>query len=219
MHVDRAADTVCSEASECGTFQRVEAPQGRGTTRVRKIVSGGQTGADRAGLDVAIALGIPHGGWCPRGRRTEDGPLPPHYQLKETESSSYTQRTTWNVRDSDATVVFSMGRLGPGSANTMKAAQAFGRPRLHVNLSTLELSGTSTADIGALIDSGIPVLVDATALPEEASNEQRHDRRLAAFRRWLVDNKVETLNVAGSRESTSPGISNAVKDLLLRALR
>lgn len=72
-----------------------------------KIVSGGQTGADRAALDWALAHGVPCGGWCPKGRKAEDGPIDLKYPLKETPSSSYIQRTEWNVRDSDATVVFS----------------------------------------------------------------------------------------------------------------
>jgi putative molybdenum carrier protein len=73
-----------------------------------KIVSGGQTGADRAALDWALARGVPCGGWCPKGRKAEDGPIDLKYPLKETPSSSYLQRTEWNVRDSDATVVFSI---------------------------------------------------------------------------------------------------------------
>ena len=74
----------------------------------QEIVSGGQTGADRAALDWAIANGVPHGGWCPQGRRAEDGPMHDRYSLKETPSSSHTQRTEWNVRDSDGPVVFSV---------------------------------------------------------------------------------------------------------------
>ncbi|MCH7226767.1 YpsA SLOG family protein [Haloferula sp. A504] len=68
---------------------------------IERIVSGGQTGADRAGLDAAIAAGLPHGGWCPRGRKAEDGPLPKRYLLTETKSASYLTRTEWNARDSD----------------------------------------------------------------------------------------------------------------------
>src|SRR2546423_13574935 len=68
-----------------------------------KIVSGGQTGADRAALDFALAHKIPQGGWCPKGRRAEDGVIEPCYRLVETPSSRYSQRTAWNVRDSDAT--------------------------------------------------------------------------------------------------------------------
>jgi predicted Rossmann-fold nucleotide-binding protein len=75
-----------------------------------KIISGGQTGADRAALDFAIKHGMPHGGWCPQGRIAEDGPIDAKYQLHETPSADYVQRTEWNVRDSDGTVIFSVGK-------------------------------------------------------------------------------------------------------------
>src|SRR5262249_54793182 len=72
------------------------------------IISGGETGADRACLDWAIENGIPHGGWCPKGRKATDGELDSKYRLKETPSEKYLERTEWNVRDSDATVVFTL---------------------------------------------------------------------------------------------------------------
>lgn len=101
---------------------------------VRKIVSGGQTGADRGGLDAAISLGLEHGGWCPRGRRAEDGIIPAAYRLSETSSASYTERTDLNVRDSDATVVFTLGPMTPGSRRTMQTADAWDKPSLHLAL-------------------------------------------------------------------------------------
>ena len=88
-----------------------------------KIVSGGQTGADRAGLDWALAHNVECGGWCPKGRKAEDGPINPEYPLKETPSDSYIQRTEWNVRDSDATILFSIEpTLTGGSLRTMEFA-------------------------------------------------------------------------------------------------
>jgi Circularly permutated YpsA SLOG family len=97
------------------------------------IVSGGQTGADRAALDFTIDHGLAHDGWCPRGRRAEDGPLDERYQLRETTSQKYDQRTRWNVRDSDATVVFSMARqVQGGTALTIELAERSGRPWLHL---------------------------------------------------------------------------------------
>jgi hypothetical protein len=99
----------------------------------REIWSGGQTGADRAALDWAIARGIPHGGWCPRGRRAEDGRLPARYRLRETPGFEYAQRTIWNVRDSDGTVIFSLAaELTGGSQFTAEAAREWGRPCLHL---------------------------------------------------------------------------------------
>ena len=73
-----------------------------------RVVSGGQSGADRAGLDWALSRQVAHGGWCPKGRRSEDGPIPAIYGLSETPLSNYLQRTEWNVRDSDATIVFTL---------------------------------------------------------------------------------------------------------------
>jgi hypothetical protein len=75
------------------------------------IISGGQTGADRAGLDWTIKHGIPHDGWCPKGRKAEDGPIDAKYQLQATPGSVYLRRTKWNVRDSDGTVIFSIASL------------------------------------------------------------------------------------------------------------
>ncbi len=96
------------------------------------IMSGAQTGADRAGLDWAISRELAYGGWCPKGRRSEDGPIPEHYLLSETPSSNYRQRTEWNVRDSDATVIFTLGDdLDGGSKLTARMAQELGRPWLH----------------------------------------------------------------------------------------
>jgi hypothetical protein len=98
------------------------------------IVSGGQTGADRAGLDFALANGLPHEGWCPQGRKARDGPLPAHYLLQETPSGGYLQRTEWNVRDSDGTVVCTLADppVG-GSAKTIEFCQLHGKPCLHLH--------------------------------------------------------------------------------------
>jgi hypothetical protein len=99
-----------------------------------KIVSGGQTGADRAALDAAIKFGIAHGGWVPRGRLAEDGTLPATYALKETASRAYAERTAKNVTDSDGTLIISRGPLSGGSAVTRGLAATHGRPCLHVDL-------------------------------------------------------------------------------------
>ncbi len=98
-----------------------------------KIVSGGQTGADRAALDWAIENGIPHGGWCPKGRMAEDGPIPKRYNLTETPSRDYPQRTEWNARDSDGTVVFSIAPiLSGGSKKTVSFAKKHKKPVIHI---------------------------------------------------------------------------------------
>lgn len=143
-----------------------------------RIVSGGQTGADVAALDWATARCVEHGGWCPKGRRSEQGRIPPQYNLSETPLANYLQRTEWNVRDSDATVIFTLeDRLEGGSKRTVQFADKTGRPWLHFRPSV-------------------------------------HPKFLTQF---LVQNKVTTLNVAGKRESSAPGIYRLVFDTLDRA--
>ena len=101
---------------------------------IQKIISGGQTGADRAALDVAIELGISHGGWIPKGRKTEEGPLPEKYQLQEMPTGSYQKRTQQNVIDSHGTLIISHGKLTGGSAFTRRLAKIHKRPFLHIDL-------------------------------------------------------------------------------------
>src|SRR5690349_238726 len=105
--------------------------------RLARIISGGQTGVDLAALDAALAAGFPCGGWVPRGRCNEDGPLDPRYPVKETDSRKLARRTEWNVRDSDATLILSRGALTGGSALTEKLAQRYAKPCLHVDLAAL----------------------------------------------------------------------------------
>ena len=101
---------------------------------VEKIISGGQTGVDRAALEFAVEHGIPHGGWCPRGRLAEDGAIKSGYELKETPDAAYPQRTEWNVRDSDGTVIFTISpELTGGSALTRDLAAEYGKPCLHLS--------------------------------------------------------------------------------------
>jgi len=131
-------------------------------------VSGGQTGVDRAALDVALELGIPCGGWCPKGRKAEDGALPLRYPMRETPDEDYAQRTEWNVRDSDGTLVLNRGLLDGGTALTVELAQQHRKPCLVMDL------------------------------------ERETDP--AVVRAWMGWHKIRTLNVAGPRESKSPGV-------------
>ncbi len=136
--------------------------------RVIKIVSGGQSGVDRAALDVALKLGISCGGWCPRGRRAEDGRIADHYPLQETEGRGYSTRTSLNVRESDATLILNTGPLEGGTEFTRVLAAKLHRPCL-------------------------------VAEPDR-------DADLEETLRWLLENRVAVLNVAGPRESKRPGI-------------
>jgi hypothetical protein len=111
------------------------------------ILSGGQTGADRAALDFALEFGLAHGGWCPRGRLAEDGPIDERYKLTETPSRRYNQRTEWNARDSDATAVFSVTReVSGGTALTLGLVRRLGKPCLHLVGEESAAEGCDLAD-------------------------------------------------------------------------
>ncbi|MFC1866537.1 YpsA SLOG family protein [Thermodesulfobacteriota bacterium] len=101
---------------------------------ILKIISGGQTGADQAALDAAIEMAIPHGGWVPKGRLTEDGPLHEKYNLKEMPTDSYPERTEQNVIDSHGTLIISHGDLAGGSLYTQEMANKHNKPCLHIDL-------------------------------------------------------------------------------------
>jgi hypothetical protein len=99
-----------------------------------KIISGGQTGADRAALDFAISHSIPHGGWVPKGRKTEDGTLSYIYHLQEMPTGEYAKRTEKNILDSDGTLIISHGILKGGSALTRDLATLYRKPWIHIDL-------------------------------------------------------------------------------------
>ena len=145
---------------------------------IERIISGGQTGVDRAALDAALEHNFPCGGWCPLGRKAEDGAIPARYPLKETESPDYEERTERNVADADGTLALTRGEPTGGTAFTIALARGYGKPCLILDL-----------------ESG-----DA-ALP-------------AAIQTWLRENNIRANNVAGPRESNSPGIYNMARDLL-----
>jgi len=147
---------------------------------VERVVSGGQTGVDRAALDVARELGIAIGGWCPQGRQAEDGPIDCAYPLAETPQASYAQRTEWNVRDSDATLVLTQGEVSGGTAQTIACATRLGKPLLVLDVA--DPDGIATA------------------------------------RSWLGANQVQVVNVAGPRESKSPGIYALARTFLRSVL-
>jgi len=118
---------------------------------VKKIISGGQTGVDRAALDVAIQLGIEHGGWMPKGRLAEDGAVPARYRLQEMPTEDYPARTEKNVLESDGTLLISRGSPTGGTDYTRRMALKHGKHLLHIDLSL----GRQTAEAGSLIASWI----------------------------------------------------------------
>ena len=148
---------------------------------VEKMISGGQTGVDRAALDVGLALNLPVGGWCPKGRRAEDGVIPDRYPLLETPEPDYETRTRRNVEDSDGTLILNWGPLDGGTALTAELAQQIGKPHWEIAL-------------------------------EDETNQ-------TAFWVWLDANQINTLNVAGPRESKRPGVYDAAYRCLESLLR
>lgn len=152
------------------------------TLPLEKIVSGGQTGADRAGLDWAIVNGLPHGGWCPKGRRAEDGPISARYELTETADSRYHIRTRLNVEDSDGTAIFGLAaELSGGSALTREFAEQHQKPWIHIS--------------------------------QSATNDAA-----MALRRFLIENSIHTLNIAGPRATSEYGIAEFTVQVLDDAL-
>ena len=151
-----------------------------------KVVSGGQTGVDRAALEVAMFLNIPHGGWCPKGRRAEDGPIPSIFQLVETPSFNYAVRTEKNVVDSDGTLILFRNHITRGTGLTVKFARRHKRPHLCVDLASFDIE-------------------DEEATEESASK----------ILEWLMVENINVLNVAGPRESTTPKINCQSHTLLL----
>jgi hypothetical protein len=123
-----------------------------------KIISGGQTGADRAALDCAIAHGMAHGGAIPAGRKAEDGPLPARYEMRELSSPHYQERTAQNVNDGDGTLIVSHGALSGGSAFTRTVAQRLGKPMLHLDLASIDIETARYQLIGWLWVNKITIL-------------------------------------------------------------
>ena len=104
------------------------------SVRIIKIISGGQTGVDRAALDVAIELGFEYGGFCPKGRLAEDGVILNKYNLTELSSSEYLMRTFENVQASDGTLIIHQGRVSGGTLKTKDYCQIINKPFVEVNL-------------------------------------------------------------------------------------
>jgi hypothetical protein len=149
---------------------------------IEKIVSGGQTGVDRGALDAALLLGVPAGGYCPRGRLSENGTIPKRYPLVETGSNDYAERTEKNVIHSDATLILSM---------------------------EFPLRG------GTLLTSH---LAAKHRKPCRCFDMNRPPPR-GEFRRWIEEERVRVLNIAGPRESRCPGIASKTLEYLTELLK
>lgn len=153
--------------------------------KIVKVISGAQTGADRAGIDAAIACGCPYGGKIPVGRRAEDGPIAEHYEeLTVVPERSYLVRTEANVEDSDVTIVFTYGDPVSGSKRTISFCKKRSKPSLHVDCREMNFTAISL------------IIIE-----------------------WLsIFDYDITLNIAGSRESTKPGIYRLVFDTMVEVI-
>lgn len=125
---------------------------------IKKIISGGQTGADRAALDVAIKYNIDHGGWVPKGRKAEDGVLSSKYLMDEMETTDYRERTRQNVLDSGGTLLISYGELTGGSKLTLSYAKVIGRPHCYIDLLTTDAFEAALISQSFVLENQIRVL-------------------------------------------------------------
>jgi hypothetical protein len=146
----------------------------------KHIISGGQTGVDRAALDFAIANHLSHGGWAPAGMKAEDGTIPQIYKLVELTEGGYRQRNKRNVLDSDGTLIINVGVLEGGTLQTQTFAQKLNKPYLLVQLDT----GVTSDMVTQTMD-------------------------------WIKQHNIDTLNVAGPRESKRPGVYALTGDFLV----
>lgn len=125
---------------------------------IKKIVSGGQIGVDQAALDVAIKLGVPHGGWIQKGRKTQRGILPEKYQLKEMPVAGFKDRIEQNVIHSDGTLIISHGELTGGADYSQKMAKEHNRPCLHIDLNEASVDMAGSKINTWIIENEIEVL-------------------------------------------------------------
>ena len=183
---------------------------------LRKIISGGQTGADRAALDAAIELDLAHGGWVPKGRRAEDGTIPSRYQLEEMPTSSYPRRTEKNVREADGTLILTHGPATGGSKLTIETAVRHRRAYLHIDLhrtpafkavrlvsewisdngiKVLNVAGSSASKDPAIYDKTLQILTGACLLgqPGRIATDASNRRSDAARPPETVDAAVAKL--------------------------
>lgn len=199
---------------------------------IDKIISGGQTGADRAALDIAIELGIPHGGWIPKGRKAEDGRLPDKYRLSETSTIDYNQRTELNIIDSEGTLIFSHGAPTGGSAFTQQMAKKHHRPCLHIDLNEIEeskavqiiaswigtrkmkilnVAGSSASKDSAIYDAVKRILGSVFAPPPEHIVQPFPTTTQEAVKRLIVELSLkEKTNIARMEENDLASLYDAM---------
>jgi len=181
--------------------------------QIQMLISGGQTGVDRAALDFALAMKIPCSGWCPAGRRAEDGPIAACYPLLEAASELYQQRTRFNVRDSDATMIIAGSSPSHGTRLTIEYCQKMRKPFHIVNSEAffehhprLKALGSSTVEAPEI--NGQPGQINENDLNDVEWFE------LVEVLNWLHRIRPCILNVAGPRKSESPQTEALARPLL-----
>lgn len=167
---------------------------------IKMLISGGQTGVDRAALDFALYTNILCGGWCPRGRRAEDGTIPKQYPLIEASTTLYQQRTALNVRDSDATLIINDNINSKGTALTIKTAQQRHKPLLIV-----ELQSSDFARVRRWLWRHHPEILNVAG-PRESESFSAYDRARAILSEVIVS--------AGTTQVVWPPIRPFTADLL-----
>jgi len=128
------------------------------TVNALKIISGGQTGVDRAALDVALTRGIKCGGWCPAGRLDEFSKIPDQYPVHELPGGGFTERTLQNVKDSDGTVVISPGELSGGSEQTIRFCVDLKRPYQLIDASKISAEAAANLIVEFVCKNKIGIL-------------------------------------------------------------
>jgi Circularly permutated YpsA SLOG family len=150
---------------------------------LEKIVSGGQTGVDRGALDAALAASFPCGGWCPQGRRAEDGAIPERYPLDEMSVPGYRPRTRQNVIDSDATLIVFFGAPSGGTLETLRIAEGVGRPVLTLDASSKPVE-IAAVEAAAFIEQNAIATLNVAG-PRESTHAGSGDYARALVSRLL----------------------------------
>ncbi len=190
---------------------------------IQKIISGGQTGASRAALDVAINLSIPYGGWTPKGRLTEDGSLPDAYQLNEMPTSSFAKGIQQNIADSDGTLILTRGDPADGAEIAIKIARKRKHPFLHVDLDATPALQTALLITEWINENRIEVLhvtgsraSKAPGIYESTLHILESVYHLSLTGRGLNEFENETIDSAEPPQTVDEAVSRLISDMPLK---
>src|SRR5438309_1791324 len=183
------------------------------TTKLLKVISGGQTGVDRGALDAALALQVECGGWCPEGRLAEDGTIPTRYPMMELANSGYAERTARNVADSDGTLVISNGEPLGGTRETVDRCIEMRKPYLMID--------SELVDIGKAIGLALE-FIDSLSSRAYARDLTKHRNAIEHSGGPSPSARLGmtmVLNVAGPRASQWPEGHETALQILSTVLR